>query len=73
MITTWEPAGADPPHGHQARSDPDAPDIEVDNRPAWSDRDRLLDDGRAAGPQGGDPAMAALREQALKSPPLATR
>jgi hypothetical protein len=24
VITTWEPAGADPPHGHQARSDPDA-------------------------------------------------
>jgi SAM-dependent methyltransferase len=24
VITTWEPAGADPPHGHQARSDPNA-------------------------------------------------
>ena len=30
-------------------------------------------DERAAGPQGGDPAMAALREEALKFPPLATR
>jgi SAM-dependent methyltransferase len=38
VITTWELAGADPPHGHQARSDPDRlVDIEVDNRPAWSD------------------------------------
>jgi hypothetical protein len=43
VITTGEPAGADPPHGHRARSDPDAlVDIEVDNRPAWSDRDRLV-------------------------------
>jgi SAM-dependent methyltransferase len=83
VITTWgagrsglhtADAGADPTHGHQARSDPDALlEIEVNNRPACPRSRPLLDDGHTARSRGGDPAMAALGEEVLKSLPLVTR